>query len=61
MKMYIHSSFGVLDCQPMTLQAIENSIPDATMEQTGNQGDQGQPPADPSIERGVVETDECPF
>lgn len=62
MKMYIHSSFGVLDCTPMTLQAIENSIPDATMEQTEqNQGDQGQPPADPLIERGVVETDECPF
>lgn len=61
MKMFIHSSFGVLDCVPMTLQAIENSIPDASMEQTGNQGDQGQPPADPLIERGVVETDECPF
>lgn len=28
MKMFIHSSFGVLDCQPMMLQAIENSIPE---------------------------------
>lgn len=30
MKMYIYSTFGVLDCQPMTLQAIENSIPVGT-------------------------------
>lgn len=28
MKMFIHSSYGVLDCQPMTLQAIEDSIPE---------------------------------
>lgn len=61
MKMYIHSSFGVLDCEPMTLQAIENSIPTASMEQTGNQGDQSPTPSDSMIERGVVESDECPF
>lgn len=29
MKLYIHSKFGVLDCQPMTLQAIEKSIPES--------------------------------
>lgn len=28
MKMYIHSNFGVLECIPMQLQAIEDSIPD---------------------------------
>lgn len=27
MKMVIYSSFGILDCQEMTLQAIEDSIP----------------------------------
>lgn len=27
MIMQIYSSFGVLDCVPMTLQAIEKSIP----------------------------------
>lgn len=54
MIMIIHSSFGVLECKPMTLQALENSIPDAPKEQTEQvQGD--------SIERGVVESDECPF
>lgn len=61
MKMFIHSSFGVLDCQPMTLQAIEKSIPDASMEQTQIQGDQSPTPSDSMIERGVVEGDECPF
>lgn len=28
MIMEIHSLFGVLECEPMTLQAIEKSIPD---------------------------------
>lgn len=54
MKMFIHSCYGVLDCVPMTLQAIEKSVPDAAKEQ--NQVVQGD-----SIERGVVETDDCPF
>lgn len=31
MKMYIHSSYGVLECEPMTLQAIEKSIPEASI------------------------------
>lgn len=31
MKMFIHSSFGVLECKPMTLQAIENSISEAEL------------------------------
>lgn len=61
MKMFIHSSYGVLDCTPMTLQAIENSIPDASMEQQVIQGDQSPTPSDSMIERGVVEGDECPF
>lgn len=26
MKMFIHSAYGVLECKPMTLQAIEDSI-----------------------------------
>lgn len=30
MIMEIHSKFGVLECQPMTLQAIEKSIPEDT-------------------------------
>lgn len=30
MIMTIHSSFGVLECEPMTLQAIEKSIPEDT-------------------------------
>lgn len=35
MIMQIYSSFGVLDCQPMTLQAIEKSIPEGEVpEQT---------------------------
>lgn len=29
MKMYIHSIHGVLECEPMTLQAIEKSIPES--------------------------------
>lgn len=32
MIMTIHSSFGVLDCVPMTLQAIEKSIPEVPRE-----------------------------
>lgn len=31
MKMYIHSSYGVLVCKPMTLQAIEDSIPESEL------------------------------
>lgn len=62
MKMFIHSSFGVLDCVPMTLQAIEKSIPDAAKEQTEQvQGDQSPTPSDSLSQRGVVEGDECPF
>lgn len=34
MKMFIHSSFGVLECQPMTLQAIENSISEAELKES---------------------------
>lgn len=34
MKMYIHSAFGVLECEPMTLQSIEKSIPEAIDEET---------------------------
>lgn len=34
MKMFIHSSFGVLECKPMTLQAIENSISEAEPKET---------------------------
>lgn len=30
MIMKIYSSYGVLDCEPMTLQAIEKSIPTVT-------------------------------
>lgn len=33
MKMYVHSSYGVLDCIPMTLQAIENSIPEGQVQE----------------------------
>lgn len=32
--MYIHSAFGVLECEPMTLQAIEKSIPEAIDEES---------------------------
>ena len=32
MIMTIHSSFGVLDCVPMTLQAIDKSIPEVPQE-----------------------------
>lgn len=35
MIMEIHSSFGVLECQPMTLQAIEKSIPEVPQEPQG--------------------------
>lgn len=31
MIMEIHSKFGVLFCTPMTLQAIEKSIPEASI------------------------------
>lgn len=31
MKMYIYSSFGVLECKEMGLQAIEESIPTQTL------------------------------
>lgn len=34
MKMYIHSVYGILDCEPMTLQAIENSISEAEQKAT---------------------------
>lgn len=34
MKMFIHSSFGVLECVPMTLQAIEKSISEAEQKAT---------------------------
>lgn len=62
MKMFIHSSFGVLECVPMTLQAIENSIPDAPKEQNQVvQGDQSPTPSDSLSQRGVVEGKECPF
>lgn len=32
MIMEIHSKFGVLKCTPLQLQAIENSIPEASIE-----------------------------
>lgn len=32
MKMYIHSSYGILEGTPLTLQAIEDSIPEASIE-----------------------------
>lgn len=32
MIMTIHSAYGVLECQPMTLQAIEKSIPEVPQE-----------------------------
>lgn len=31
MKMFIHSSFGVLECKSMTLQAIEDSISESEL------------------------------
>lgn len=37
MIMTIHSSYGVLDCVPMTLQAIEKSIPDVPLEPQGTE------------------------
>lgn len=33
MIMEIHSSYGVLECVPMTLQAIEKSIPDGEVQE----------------------------
>lgn len=33
MIMEIHSKFGVLVCEPMTLQAIEKSIPDGEVQE----------------------------
>lgn len=33
MIMTIHSSYGVLECVPMTLQAIEKSIPDGEVQE----------------------------
>lgn len=35
MIMEIHSSYGVLECVPMTLQAIEKSIPEVPREPQG--------------------------
>ncbi len=35
MIMEIHSSFGVLVCEPMTLQAIDKSIPEPPPESQG--------------------------
>lgn len=32
MKMEIHSKYGVLYCTPLELQAIEKSIPEASIE-----------------------------
>lgn len=58
----IYSKFGVLTASPMECVDLEKSINPASKEQNQElQGDQGQPPADPLKERGVVETDECPF
>lgn len=37
MIMEIHSSFGVLVCEPMTLQAIEKSIPEVPQEPQGTE------------------------
>lgn len=37
MIMEIHSSYGVLECQPMTLQAIEKSIPEVPQEPQGTE------------------------
>lgn len=37
MIMEIHSSYGVLECVPMTLQAIEKSIPEAPQELQGTE------------------------
>lgn len=37
MIMTIHSSYGVLECQPMTLQAIEKSIPEVPREPQGTE------------------------
>lgn len=31
MKMFIHSAYGVLECKPMTLQAIEDSISESEL------------------------------
>lgn len=31
MKMFIHSVYGVHECEPMTLQAVEKSIPEQTL------------------------------
>ena len=33
MIMTIHSTYGVLECEPMTLQAIEKSIPDGEVQE----------------------------
>ena len=37
MIMTIHSAYGVLECQPMTLQAIEKSIPEVPQEPQGTE------------------------
>ncbi len=37
MIMEIHSSYGVLECVPMTLQAIEKSIPEVPREPQGTE------------------------
>lgn len=63
----IYGKHTAVPLETVDVTVVDTDIPEnnqnsaATMEQTKNQGDQGQPPADPLIERGVVETDECPF
>lgn len=37
MIMTIHSTYGVLECVPMTLQAIEKSIPESPQELQGTE------------------------
>ncbi len=37
MIMTIHSSYGVLVCEPMTLQAIDKSIPEVPQELQGTE------------------------
>lgn len=62
--MVIHSSFGVLECEPMTLQAIEKSIPEATGEEQ-NQLSECDLVEDEPCSNGLItrinESDECPF
>lgn len=37
MIMEIHSSYGVFVCEPMTLQAIDKSIPEPPLESQGTE------------------------